>query len=289
MKKLLALLLLLPGVALAQTSGKNIAVGSMPPDRVEQQPAKRILGNCTASTASVTACTPAQAITTIVTGTPTAGQVVRWDGTNAVWGAGGGNYSITAFAPTTPQVEVGQTLAMPAFTAAHSSTPTSLLLTNNDNGESRNVVSTPTAFTSAQSYTKTTVNATVTFTLTGSDGFSTDARTTSIGWRQKIFWGVSSAPANTEAFIEALAGSELNAGLVKTFTVNASGANKIYYAARASAGTPAFTVGGFEGGFILRSSSISVTNTYGFTENYQLWESNNAGLGNTTVNVTLAP
>lgn len=194
-------------------------------------------------------------------------------------------YDITAFTAPAP-VEVGATVASPAFTAAHNHPPTALVLTNNDNSESRNVVGTPHSFLSLQSYTKTANNATVTFTLTGSDGISGDTRTASIAWRPRVYWGIGAAGGNSEAFIEALASSALQSSRSGTHNANATGSNRIYWAAPASYGTPTFTVGGFSGGFSLVSNTISVTNAHGVTQNYQLWVSDVGGLGDTDFTVS---
>lgn len=216
-----------------------------------------------------------------VSGAPAFGFVPTWNGTQAVWQPSGG-LSVLSFAINTALYECGQTVVNPAFTASYNVTPTSAVLTNNLNGESKNVVGTPTAFASSVSYTRSTPNQQVTWTLTTSNG----NRTTTATWGQKNFWGISTTPANTEAFIESLAGSALATTRAAGFTVNATGANKIYYACPTRYGTPTFTVGGFAGGFILRAGAIAVTNAQGFTENYDLYESTAAGLGSTTVAVS---
>lgn len=222
----------------------------------------------------------------VVSGTPTPGFVVKADsGGNPIW-AGAAAFDTTAFACTTPTLEVGATATNPAFTAAHNRTPTALTLTNNDNVESKDVHATPTSFTSSQGYTKTTNNASVTFTLTGSDGISGDVATAAIAWRPRVYWGTGASGGNTEAFIEALSGSALQSSRSGSFTVNATGSLKIYWAAPASYGTPTFDVGGFTGGFTLVSNTISVTNAHGVVQNYALYESDTPGLGNTTVVVT---
>jgi hypothetical protein len=218
-------------------------------------------------------------------GTPAAGDVVKFDGTVPRWG-GSDAYAITSFAASTPVLEVGATATTPAFTAAHNRTPSALTLTNTDNAESKSVVATPTGFTSSQSYTKTGNNASVSFTITGSDGISPANRSAAIAWRPRVYWGVAAAGLNSEAGIEGLASSELLPSRVKTFGVNATGSTKIYFACPASYGTPTFTVGGFSGGFNLVSASINVTNAFGVTQAYQLWESSTPGLGATTVAVT---
>lgn len=220
-----------------------------------------------------------------VTGTKAPGRVVKTDGTNQFW-ADADAYAITAFAASTSVVEIGATVASPAFTATHNRTPTSLLLTNTDNAESKSVVGTPSSFTSSQSYTKTTNNASVSFTITGSDGISPANRSAAISWRPRVYWGTGVAGLNNEAGIEGLASFELLPSRVKTFSVNASGSLRVYYAIPASYGTPTFTVGGFSGGFSLVSASISVTNGNGVSQNYALYVSDNPGLDNITVAVT---
>jgi hypothetical protein len=218
-------------------------------------------------------------------GTPVAGYVVKWNGSAPAW-APSNAYAITAFAAVAPILEIGATATNPAFTATHAPTPTTLLLTNTDNVESKNVVGTPTSFTSSQSYTKTTNNASVTFTATGSDGISAANRSAAITWRPRVYWGVAAHGLNTEAGIEGLATSELLASRVKTFGVNATGSLRTYFACPTSFGTPTFTVGGFSGGFSLVSSSITVTNIHGVAQAYQLWESDSAGLGSISVVAT---
>jgi hypothetical protein len=195
-------------------------------------------------------------------------------------------YDITAFAASSATLEIGATATAPAFTASHNKTPTSLVLTNNDNGESKNVVGTPGSFTSSQNYTKTANNASVTFTLTGGDGVDTDARTAAISWRPRVYHGIGAAGLSTEAHIEALASSALQSSRATSYTDNATGANHLYFACPTSYGTPTFTVGGFEGGFSLVSDAISVTNANGVNQVYQLWVSDVAGLGSTSVVVS---
>ncbi len=196
---------------------------------------------------------------------------------------------ITGFGANTSLVECSQTVVTPGFTASYTGPAVATaLLTNSVNGESKDVHTTPTAFTSSQNYQRTIPNQSVTFTLTvtGVAGPAPAPVSTSITWGQKNFWGVSSSPADTEAFIESLASNQLSTGRGAGFTVNASGTNKIYYACPTRYGTPTFTVGGFVGGFIRRMTGISVTNAQGFTETYDLWESAVAGLGSQTVVVS---
>lgn len=218
-----------------------------------------------------------------VFGVPEDQWIVTWNETTAQaeWQPAGGLQVLT-FGPVVGLYETSQSVVTPAFIASYSATPAAAVLTNDLNGESLDVSGTPTSFSSAQTYVRSTPNQSVTWTLTTSNG----TRTASATWGQKNFWGISTTPANTEAFIEGLASSQLSTNRGAAFTVNATGANKIYLAIPSRYGTPTFTVGGFVGGFILRGASISVTNAQGFTENYDLWESVNAGLGTTNVTVS---
>jgi hypothetical protein len=99
-----------------------------------------------------------------------------------------------------------------------------------------------------------------------------------------IYWGVSSAPADTEAFIEALAGrAGATARYSITFTVTASGANKIYLCVPDRYGPVTFTEDGIVGGFITRITGISVTDTLAVTQGYTIYESVSTGLGLVTL------
>jgi hypothetical protein len=105
---------------------------------------------------------------------------------------------------------------------------------------------------------------------------------------EKKYWGVSSTPANTEAFIEALPGHASSTARGTIFTVNATAGTKIYFACPSHLGPVVFTVGGFAGGFILRAT-VSVTDSLGIARSYDLYESVSVGLGTTTITVAPAP
>lgn len=195
-------------------------------------------------------------------------------------------FDISAFATSTSTREVGQSAATPAFTASYNRTPTAATLTNNSDAESKNVVGTPTAFASDSTFTKTANNASVTFTLSASEDGEADTATTSIAWRPRVFYGVSAVVIDTEAEIEALASSALQSSRAATISVTPGVGEYIYYVIPSSYGTPTFTVGGFAGGFSLVASAVSVTNAYSVTQNYDVWRSDNANLGATSVVIT---
>lgn len=196
------------------------------------------------------------------------------------------DFEISSFSLSSNLIEVGDTLLNPTFTVTYTSDPVEVLIVDDDGGLEQDFSLSPNSFSYLDSYTKNTYGASVTWTLSVSDNVQTDTAQVTKTWTQLVFWGVGAAGGNSEAFIESLANSALATSKNRTFSVTANSSQKIYYAYRTAYGTATFTVGGFEGGFSLVSSSISVTNSFGFTENYTLYESDNVGLGSTTVVVS---
>ena len=129
-------------------------------------------------------------------------------------------------------------------------------------------------------------NGALTVTLAASDERGTEtSKSAKINWYNGVYTGAAEAPATIDsAFILTLTKS-LQGGKGKTFTVNAATGAYIWYACPARYGTPAFNVGGFDGGFS-KVATLDYTNAVGYTEEYQVWRSDNAGLGSTTVKVS---
>lgn len=181
--------------------------------------------------------------------------------------------------------EVGQPVVHPAFAASYSTSPVTAVLTDNAGNPPQNVILTPTSFSSIHTYDQFVFGGTVTFTLTSNGGVVTKSSQTTYEWVQRTFYGPGVAGGNTAAFIQSLSGQFLTNTRSTQFTTTASGTQHIYFACRTAYGTPTFIVGGFAGGFSLVSNSISVTNAFGYVDTYQLWVSDNVGLGATTVTV----
>jgi hypothetical protein len=197
-------------------------------------------------------------------------------------------YAITMSlaSPFVTLVEVSNSIVQPAFTATYNSTAITAVLTDNNGNPSKNVISTPTSFFSNNTFVKNTYGQSVTFTLTSSNGLATKTATQTITWAQKVFWGTGTAGQTGETFIESLANSAIQTSRARTFSITAGSGQKIYYAYRTAFGAATFTVGGFAGGFTLVATNISITNAYGFTETYTLYESDNANLGTITIVVS---
>lgn len=201
------------------------------------------------------------------------------------------DFAIQSFAPTVSVVEIGASVATPAFTAAYTPvTPQEVLLDDDEGSAQKDVSGTPTSFTSDETFQKTAINDAVQFTISVREIAAPPSTqlqaNASINWRPRTFWGVDVDGLSTEADIEGLANSQLDNNRNTSFTLNPGAGEHIYYAFPSSFGTPTFEVNGFPGGFVLEAGAVAVTNGFGVTENYDLWKSVNANLGNTTVTVT---
>lgn len=127
-----------------------------------------------------------------------------------------------------------------------------------------------------------------TFTLKATDERdAVSTKTTAITFLNGVYCGVGDdlqISGITNQFILGLT-KTLQSSKAKTFTVNAGVGKHIYYIIPSRYGTPVFKVGGFEGGFE-KLGTVNFTNSSSYAENYDVYKSSNAGLGNTTVVVS---
>lgn len=131
------------------------------------------------------------------------------------------------------------------------------------------------------------INGTTMFTLEAEDEKgSISTKRSTISFVNGIYYGKSSLYSIekiTSDFILSLTKS-LSSTFNRTFTVNTGEDEYIYFSYPTSMGKPSFYVGGFEGGFEYLGT-FDFTNSKGYTENYTVYVSSNANLGNTTVEV----
>lgn len=184
-------------------------------------------------------------------------------------------------------VEVGASVVNPNFNATYNNgVPITASLADNAGNPPRNVLGLSNPIVMPYTYVVTTVNGSVNFVLTADDGSGVETDSVSYAWRPRTYWGTAAATGSEdESFIKALGNSALDNNRQRQFTVTANAGEKIWYSYPASYGTATFFVGIFEGGF-LPPQTINVTNTYGVTLSYYLYESAVPGLGTTTVTVT---
>lgn len=206
------------------------------------------------------------------------------------------SYEITLSGPTL--VEVGFTVFNPLFTASYSFTPTTATFVDDQGSPSLDVLAPPSPSTQNEffygtvsvpnQYQFNTYGATVLFTLTSTSGTSTALATNTLTWTQNVYYGAAVAPGSfTAAFIQSLPNSYLALSRATTFTVLASTGQSIFYAYRAAydgGGGPSFWAFGWSGGMSL-AATVSVTNDQGFTEDYNIYQSDYTNLGLTTVSV----
>lgn len=126
-------------------------------------------------------------------------------------------------------------------------------------------------------------NTAFTLTVTDERGHS-ETETATLSFMNGVYYGASSIPETLDsAFIRTLS-KEIRSNKKPSFTANADEGQYIWYCLPKAYGTCSFAVGGFSGGFTL-VDTISYQNAYGYTEDYYVYRSDNAALGNTTVTV----
>lgn len=184
--------------------------------------------------------------------------------------------SITSFSNNIGTVELGSTVTNVTLSWKTNKTPTTLTLDEQAIDASLTSVSSSNiSLTSDKTWTLVAVD----------ERDATSTKTTTIKFLNGIYYGVvdGGATINNETIIGLT--KSLQSTKTKTFTVTANDGQHIVYALPASYGTPAFNVGGFDGGFSLHST-FDFTNSSGHTASYCVWISDNAGLGATTVKVS---
>lgn len=176
--------------------------------------------------------------------------------------------------------EIGETVDTAQLAWTLSKTPTRLTLDGKDIAKGSDGT-----WPAGQPLTGLGLKANKIWTLKAVDARGAEAsRTTSVLFHYKRYWGVGDKDGDAidSAFLLSLEGSELGDSKTRTFTVTAGEGQYIYYAIPASFGTPAFYVGGFEGGLDL-ARTFDHVNASGATVSYNVFKSTNAGLGKTSV------
>lgn len=187
------------------------------------------------------------------------------------------NIDITAFScPGAGTYEMGRSVAAPTITWSLNKTPASQSL----NGEALGVDVRSKAYSG-----NITSNKTYTLNVTGQKG-EKDSASGSFTFYNGVYWGAIADGATIDSAAVKKLTRELRGNKSITFTVNAGAGQRIAYAFPTGyTGTPVFNVGGFEGGFS-KAKTFLFTNASGHTESYDVWLSDNVGLGNTTVKVS---
>lgn len=183
---------------------------------------------------------------------------------------------ITSFSNNVNVVEMGATVDAVTLKFAFNKKPKSLTL----DGQQENVNSTTKELSGLSLKTNKTWNLTA-----KDDREATSTRTTSVSFLNGAYWGIGAVDDSgvTNEFVKDMQ-KALTGSRARDFTVNATEGQYIYYAIPTRFGTPAFFVGGFEGGFA-KLKTFDFTNASGYKESYDVYRSDNASLGSTKVTV----
>lgn len=197
-----------------------------------------------------------------------------------------------AFAGGTPSiVELGSTVTNPTFSASYIGTPSAATL---DDGTGAVDLTTPfTSFGLGRTYTKSAVGSSQPFTLWATDGTTEANRTISINWWPMVYYGVAAVPgAYDQTFVLttiAPQGSVLAGSRQRTVSYDAAPGQKLFYIYPDTfGGVPANfrdANTGWEAGFS-KSATVAVTNSFGVTVSYAVWESDQTGLGLVSIQIT---
>jgi hypothetical protein len=132
--------------------------------------------------------------------------------------------------------------------------------------------------------TFTGVTATTTYILvaTSNNGVQ-KSKTSTITFANGVYYGKSTTSTYNNALISGLT-KQLSNSKNRTITVNAGVGEYIFYCIPSRLGACSFNVGGFDGGFS-KVATINFTNSDNYVENYDIYKSDNANLGNTNVTI----
>ena len=145
--------------------------------------------------------------------------------------------------------------------------------------------------TNLSASSRTTKNTTIvssnkTFTLTVADGQKTAAKSLSISFQPKIYFGSSSKTTNFDsAFVLGLANSRLCSSRVGSFTMTAGSDEYAYICIPARYGIPSVKIGGFDTELI-SAGAINNKNASNYTEAYNIYRTGQKNLGTITMVIT---
>jgi hypothetical protein len=122
-----------------------------------------------------------------------------------------------------------------------------------------------------------------TYTLTATDGTTTDTDTTSVSFLNKRYWGCDSSTGPSDATIRAFS-QEFASSRVQSHVITAA-AQYVFIVYPASFGTASFTVNGLPN-TAWTLSVQSFTNASGYTSSYNVYRSNNLLTGTYTIAVS---
>ena len=132
--------------------------------------------------------------------------------------------------------------------------------------------------------TFTGVTTTTTYTLFATSNSDVQkSKSATITFANGVYYGKSTTSTYDSALISGLT-KELSNSKNRTITVNAGTGEYIFYCIPSRLGACSFNVGGFDGGFS-KVATVNFTNSDNYVEEYDIYKSDNANLGNTNVTI----
>lgn len=111
-------------------------------------------------------------------------------------------------------------------------------------------------------------------------------QTKTLSFFNYVYWGVGEYQDLIDStFVTSLSNKELTGDKVSSITVTAGEGQYVWYALPQSMGECTFSVNGFAGGFSTKINML-VTNSNSFSEYYNIYRSDNANLGTTTITIS---
>ena len=128
------------------------------------------------------------------------------------------------------------------------------------------------------------VTTTTTYTLAATSNSDVKkSKSATITFANGVYYGKSTTSTYDSALISGLT-KQLSNSKNRTITVNAGAGEYIFYCIPSRLGACSFNVGGFDGGFS-KVATVNFTNSNNYQENYDIYKSDNANLGNTNVTI----
>ena len=128
------------------------------------------------------------------------------------------------------------------------------------------------------------VTTTTTYTLAATSNSDVKkSKSATITFANGVYYGKSTISTYDSALISGLT-KQLSNSKNRTITVNAGAGEYIFYCIPSRLGACSFNVGGFDGGFS-KVATVNFTNSDNYQENYDIYKSDNANLGNTNVTI----
>ena len=178
-------------------------------------------------------------------------------------------FNISSFSAGTSIVEDGATVTNPSFTAAYTSSPTTVTVHDSVNATPQSITLPATSFSRTGTRVMSGLGTTWTFTLTAVKGAYTKTATATVRAGQRIYYGAASDGTYNEAFIEALS-SSLVTGHGNTFTTSVSAGQRFFYGYPTAFSAPTVRDGTFDVELNDMASGVPTTNVNGVAISYEL-------------------